>query len=57
MASGLLKSRHVKMRGSSVMFGRGAQLESPVAVDSGSKGTMDATGPGWVVGPGVYPSL
>jgi hypothetical protein len=41
MASGLLNSRHVQMRGSSVVYGRGAQLESPVAADSGSKGTMD----------------
>lgn len=49
MASGLLKSRHVKMRGSSVMFGRGAQLVSAVAVGSGWRGTVYASDAGWCV--------
>lgn len=49
MASGLLKSRHVKMRGSSVMFDRRAQLVSAVAVGSGWTGTAYASDPGWCV--------
>jgi hypothetical protein len=37
MASVLLNSRHVKMRGSSIVivYGRRARLEPPVAMDSG----------------------
>ncbi|KAH0294840.1 hypothetical protein KCU62_g192, partial [Aureobasidium sp. EXF-3399] len=36
MASGLLKSRHVKMRGSSVVLSRRAQVVSPVAQQGAS---------------------
>jgi hypothetical protein len=41
MASVLLNSRHVKMRGGSiVVYGRRARLESPVAMDSGFRDSL-----------------